>query len=164
MKIEVSQIAGGGHSVRVLKGDAVVQSPLRTIRLETGTGVILRDESVPGEVHELVDPPLLVYPEPYHTIYNVTSIPLRWTPVDGALSYDIEIASDPDFTDILDRQSAGPGDADLESDVSNGKYYWRVRAIDSRNVPGLPAVGIFRISIDHDPPKIVLKTLGPWEN
>ena len=82
VKIEVSQIAGGGHSVRVLKGDAVVQSPLRTIRLETGTGVILGDESVPGEVHKLVDPPLLVYPEPYHTFYNVTSIPLRWTPVD----------------------------------------------------------------------------------
>jgi len=65
----------------------------------------------------------------------------RWTPVEDAsgVVYNLQIASDPEFSDILLNKTGLPGPTyKLEGDeaLARGKYYWRVQAVDRASNAG----------------------------
>ena len=90
-----------------------------------------------------IQAPVLVFPEDASTDVNL--IPeLRWSGNAGDIAYDLELATDAGFTDLIqarriynNRYTPGP----LEDEST---YYWRVRAV---NACGVGAFGVpFRFS------------------
>jgi hypothetical protein len=59
----------------------------------------------------------------------------RWNPVNGAAGYEIQISTSLSFTTstILENVTTYIPDSNLDS---QGKYFWRVRAINAKNEPG----------------------------
>ncbi len=61
---------------------------------------------------------------------------LSWTKVGGAKNYELEISDDPLFSDSILRKEVGSAnqyELSSEEALSDGKYYWRVKAYDSDN-------------------------------
>ena len=52
----------------------------------------------------------------------------KWTPIEGATSYEIQIAYDPTFTAITRGITLGATDCFLSGMIVGITYYWRVRA------------------------------------
>jgi hypothetical protein len=64
-----------------------------------------------------------------------------WKPVRGAVRYEFQLSADPNFKSIVLGQGNGSYQtpntfASVNKAVANGSYYWRVRAIDSRDRVG----------------------------
>jgi len=98
----------------------------------------------------IVTPPLPVAPvieNPIPALTNDTTprfdwkVPANWVnpPPGGSLSYQLQVATDKKFTQLIGSTVAIPSDTfyDWPSDLPPGAtYYWRVRAITNLNVPG----------------------------
>lgn len=79
-------------------------------------------------------------------------VALRWEPVAGATAYDLQIAKDKKFTDLVLRERvsvAGYRWSELPSII----YYWRVRSIDKEGREG-PWSTARTISPEVEPPKL----------
>ena len=66
---------------------------------------------------------------------------IRWTPVEdpSGVIYNLEVATDPDFIDIIleERGLTTPTYRFSEADaLARGKYYWRVQAVDGASNEG----------------------------
>ncbi|WP_231249478.1 Ig-like domain repeat protein [Nocardioides furvisabuli] len=68
--------------------------------------------------------------------FELQDVVLDWEPVPGAKSYDVEVALNQDFTNILKSETGIQGTR-YSPPVSydNDQYYWRVRARDLDNQP-----------------------------
>jgi predicted phage tail protein len=75
---------------------------------------------------------------------------VSWLPVQGAVTYEVQIARNPGFTGEVKTLSAGAdASAPLDGVVEHNKYYsWRVRAIDSSGFRGRwSATGYFILNL-----------------
>jgi hypothetical protein len=73
--------------------------------------------------------PVIASPE-NGTEVNTTMPAFSWSPIANATSYQFELATDADFTDII--YSATPASAGAQADVEltrGGQYFWRVKAL-----------------------------------
>lgn len=69
---------------------------------------------------------------------TVTDVVLSWSPVAGAATYEVQVNSNPDFTNnMIDDQTVKGTHYSPAATYDNGSYYWRVRARDSRTTPNL---------------------------
>ena len=64
--------------------------------------------------------------------------PFGWRPVRGAAKYEFELSADGAFRSIVDRGSFETSNtfATIDKTLADGKYFWRTRAIDSRDRAG----------------------------
>ncbi len=75
---------------------------------------------------------------------RVEGVPaLTWSAVSGAASYEYQLAADEEFGSIVLGSGAGKGTsktqntaATIEETLPDGEYFWRVRAIDSKDRAG----------------------------
>ena len=73
-----------------------------------------------------------------------TGLTLSWSPATNAASYDIEVATDPAFTNIVDSASSISGTSYTISGLSiSTTYYWRVVASNACGVSNLSDVWSF---------------------
>ncbi|MBI3980052.1 MAG: hypothetical protein HY331_17910 [Chloroflexi bacterium] len=79
-----------------------------------------------------------------------------WRPVTGAVSYDLEIASDSQFSSIAESQSGLglPGYVPADRAYPPGQLYWRVRARDARGTTSAWSSGR-ALTIGPDAPALV---------
>lgn len=73
--------------------------------------------------------------DPDHELQDVV---LDWEPVAGAVSYEVEVATNTDFSDgsLIDRRTGIRGSRFSPSTTyDNNQYYWRVRAVDTAGQP-----------------------------
>ncbi len=92
------------------------------------------------KVHGLAAPGLLTPANGAH----VEQVPtLTWNAVSGAVEYEYQVAADPHFDSIVLGTGTGKGAAStdnlaaaLEKSVTDGTYYWRVRALTASKEPG----------------------------
>ena len=56
------------------------------------------------------------------------SVPIAWEAAPGAVSYDIQIATDAAFTDIVDSAEDFAGTSGVTEPLGIGTYYWHVRS------------------------------------
>jgi hypothetical protein len=80
--------------------------------------------------------PQLVSP-PDNTVSAITDIELKWTPVDGADRYQVQVNISDQFTgsNLIDETVYDTSYAP-ETTLDNGTYHWRVRPIDHSNRAG----------------------------
>ena len=85
-------------------------------------------DQIPVEVTLLkLEPPSLIGPNDGRFIWSGNSVLMRWRPVLGADSYQLDLSNDPTFSTlkvsaILDSTSVRSGP------LTSGTYYWRVQA------------------------------------
>ncbi len=66
-----------------------------------------------------------------------TEIPeFTWDSVDGADDYQIEIATDSKYKNVVDSTPTGGATSYTPASLESGTYYWHVRSINSFGVPG----------------------------
>lgn len=89
----------------------------------------------PSNVSKAMGPPVLMDPKPASSFVSLDDstsfVNLRWAPVKGAKSYEIEIAEDRDFSAPM-KFSTARSTFTVKKDLPEGKVYWRVRAIDKK--------------------------------
>jgi len=67
-------------------------------------------------------------------IVHAREVEFGWEPMEGALSYEIQISADAKFTKpMIDQKTEKP---DLNASLEMGRYFYRVRVIDKKNRPG----------------------------
>lgn len=76
-------------------------------------------------------------PTPLEPLDPVVGTPIfKWTPVDGADRYRIQISNKPDFSVIKYTATTVNTEHQPTSNLNFGDYYWRVQIIDHNNVNG----------------------------
>lgn len=92
-------------------------------------------------------------------------IPFRWHTSDLVRSYQLQVATTPDFT-VREYDDTSLTGGSLDLDLETGIYFWRVRGISQDRVPGaFSSVG--RFDVENRPQKVeengafVRKPTGP---
>lgn len=105
-------------------------------RIQGVSGSVNSPWSEPRSYHvEWPSTPILLSPSPGQSI---TDVVLKWSPVAGAATYQLQVSSNEDFTnnmafDVVTRSTSYSPPQTLD----NASYYWRVRARDAKAVPNL---------------------------
>ena len=110
-------------------------------QVNAGYGVI-------AEKGKPVSAPVKLLAEPVATFRQNT---IHWQALDGATAYRYQLASDSDFSHVLQDSVTAELSADL-SNLATGDYYARVRGIDNHQLQGLNAQLSFTISPPPPPP------------
>jgi hypothetical protein len=88
----------------------------------------------------------------------ISDVVLRWAPVEGAKTYQVQVNANPDFTNgSTDDQIVTGTQYSPEETYLNGAYFWRVRAIDpvaSRQGPWSEARSFRRATPIPDAPEL----------
>jgi len=92
-----------------------------------------------GETYTIDKPglPAAILKSPRNNVViNGTTLTFWWTTVKGGENYEIEIATDNTFATITESEVVSGSPYAVASPLSDGKYFWRVRAHDIINQPG----------------------------
>lgn len=82
--------------------------------------------------------PKLLSPKPLAEV-GTGSIELKWTTVETATAYAVQLSSDPNFFNLLVNEPLYKGTSYVIKDIkleSNKNYYWRVAALKEDNQSG----------------------------
>lgn len=87
---------------------------------------------VPGDTNGVADTFVVAVPDlPFwRNTYKTRTPTLAWSGVSWATSYEIEIASDSNFIDVVYSSTVSASEFSVQAEpLYNGLYYWHVRAI-----------------------------------
>jgi subtilisin-like proprotein convertase family protein len=128
----VPAAAPGTDSILNLSVDNTASAGLNTITVEaSGTGAVTKSVDVSLNVIFPISTPTLSSPTEGSTGVAINTS-FSWTAVSGASSYDIDIATDPAFSNIVSSANVGTNSYTPGASLSDSTvYYWRVRANDS---------------------------------
>jgi hypothetical protein len=71
-----------------------------------------------------------------------------WTPLDGAESYDLEVSTTPDFSDVVVAESLGESEYTFEAPLPyESTFYWRVRGVNQSGAGEWSAVWSFTTAV-----------------
>ena len=107
------------------------------VELQPGFGARTKEGQAPSAPVALLVAPALLHPD--------ADVALRrpdfsWGKVDRALAYRVEIASDPDFVDIVDSEDVGALRWQPETlFLPIGRLWWRVTPVDRTGFVGTPS-------------------------
>jgi len=108
--------------------------------LEAGQGVLTAQGEAPGEVVALLQPGLLVRPRDGAALRRPD---FTWEPVERALGYRVEIASNPDFTHVVVAEEVATPSWNPELLFVPYRVeglWWRVSSFDRTGFLGIPSV------------------------
>lgn len=110
-----------------------------TVSFTTATGTELK---APG----------LIYPADLSVI-PVGSVEFKWTPVDGASAYELEISQAPEMDPLFYSTTTSGTSVQPDTAFIPGNYFWRVRALNEEGRPGLwSAAASFTLAEDTADP------------
>ncbi|GJL81322.1 MAG: hypothetical protein DHS20C01_09560 [marine bacterium B5-7] len=129
----------------VTEGRVFVVNRNGVIKLGEGYGVVTRKNNAPSQPQELLPPPDVSFlPDRISTLPYTIALPSN----EGILGYRVQLARNNLFT-ILAYDSAASDQLLIDTDVPNGRYAVRVRAIDDKGLAGLDAMA--EIEVDAHP-------------
>jgi len=129
--------------VRVLSGRVDVRSGTRSLILGPHQATSFTADLFNTQATELVQAPLLSAPPPFARFEanenGFASVALSWEKMTGAISYHVEMSTDPLFVQIHEERY-GVIDNRLELPALRpGLYHWRVTSTSADNINGLPS-------------------------
>ena len=99
-----------------------------------------REAQVPIAIRARPEPPLLLSPSPGASLAGAAE--LAWTELSGAPLYQVQVARDARFTDlVLDRTGVKGSRLPMDNAWVPGTYYWRVATMRPESVKALFAEG-----------------------
>lgn len=109
-------------------------------RLSSSDGIAWSDWSPTlhfYSLHQLAAPELLAPDHGFRTNYATVPPALSWSEVSGAAHYQVHVSTSTLFSTRLIDQLTAAGNLSFPfPQLPDGKYYWRVRAVDSVGVKG----------------------------
>ena len=81
--------------------------------------------------------PVLLYPPDGASVSDITT-DFGWTKVEdysGVVTYTFQVDNESSFTDPIERSGLVDNSYELDVTLTNGNYYWRVRAVDGAGNP-----------------------------
>lgn len=134
--------------VEVLKGGVAVSGQKKTRLIRSGFGTLVESGKPPIPPIRLLPAPKL---EPLPEKIEQSGWPIQWQALDGADSYRMEIASNPDFTTFLWDRAVDAPRAALPG-LPDGTYYVRVHGIAANGIGGLNTVAELILDVHPQPP------------
>ena len=135
-------------TTEVLTGKATVRAQRRTVRVRQGFGVVTERGRTPSAPIRLLPPPdLSTLPDVFESI----PVRLKIDPVPGAGAYRVEFAETPAFETLLS-QAVSTGPTIRGPSLPDGRYVFRIRAIDNLGLEGMNAVSEVEINALPEPP------------
>lgn len=154
-RFRVSVNGDGRMQEEVLKGETLVHNELGKQSIEKGQGIAVTPGEAPSEVVTLL-PAVDLSSLPNHI--DGAQVELSWPPLNGAQQYQLQLAEDTDFTQLLlDQRNATP--ALKYRAASDARLYLRVAGIDAQGFVGLPATHELRLSWKPAAPQLDMPTV-----
>jgi hypothetical protein len=144
--------------VKVFMGRVDIHSGERQVALSTREAVVLdprgKNRNQPLEPISIPLPPRLIYPANVQLLtmnrFNQNPIYFRWTTVDDAEAYQIELATDYYFYELVEDKKLEDNRAKLTK-LPPGNYYWRVSSLNQSSLSSEPSpFNSFRIALTDD--------------
>ncbi|MBE0558470.1 MAG: FecR domain-containing protein [Proteobacteria bacterium] len=136
----------------VLQGSVDVEALKMVVVVNAGEGTLVTKGAAPLKPRRLLPPPLPVDPKP---LYRQAPFRLAFDRVEGAVSYRLQLSTDPEGKDVIREEVIGPGEPLDVAGIDDGVYYLRGRSIDGIGLEGLPlAPQPIRVRINPLPPFI----------
>lgn len=135
----------------VLQGRVGVRGGRAGVLVPAGFGSVAQRGRTPTAPARLLPPPDTSALPP---VLERSPLPLRWTPLEGAVRYRVQIAPDRSFASLLfDAVSERPR---IEGpDLPDGDYVLRLRGIDGRGLEGEDGYHRFTLNARPEPPFII---------
>ena len=138
-------------------GEVAVTAEGTTVQVRKDQGTLVERGDPPLEPVDLLPAPELIAPSEGAQVFDVHA-DLRWSAVPSAAAYWLEVARDPGLTELV------LSDTDVTATHlglslgEDGRYYWRVSAVDASGLPG-PAAPLrqFLKARDEIPPYLQLR-------
>jgi hypothetical protein len=138
----------------VQKGKVKLATGKEQVTLKGGEVGIVDPAVQKIAVKELLSPPEAVEPENGAVFYK-EGVSLTWSKLEGAVSYLVEIARDPRFSNVYLEKSNSTTTLWLAKNVPDGRYFWRVRGVDGQGIVGRSSENrFFDIQLDQVPPEV----------
>ena len=143
------------------QGEIEVSSGGSTIVLGENQGSQVRLGMRPTAPEALLLSPSPLFPEHNSTVYQTSEkkeVILSWEPVEGAVSYWVEIALDKStFKKVVLSQMNIKDTRLVNKQFGNGVFYWNVAAVDENGYPGVKSEArLVKIITDDRPPFLLL--------
>ncbi|WP_082778904.1 FecR domain-containing protein [Burkholderia sp. PAMC 28687] len=123
-----------------------------------GYGNVTRTGAIAGTPVALLSAPGIVEPD---KLQRFEQVEFDLTPVNGAIAYRTEIATDAGFLDLLRDQRSSSLRVAFD-DIPDGNYFVRVSATDGQGIDGLPQVFTFIRHVDTTNPSAVPTESGGY--
>ncbi len=146
--LRVGSSDASATQVEVLEGRVGVSGAGRSRALTAGFGTVVRPNEPPLQPRPLLPAPELGV-EPL--LLDRLPFRLRWTAVEGASRYQVQIADNAEFNTLLVDAQTTQGDLP-GVDLPDGEYFVRIRAVDELGLEGLDAEAKMVIDARPEPP------------
>jgi hypothetical protein len=135
----------------VLQGVVGVSAQGKEVLVAKAEGTVARRGQPPEAPR-----PLLPAPTLDGLPGRVVDLPLHfsWPQMDNAVGWRAQVASDPGFQNILLDTSGDKTEATWQTDLPDGQYFLRVRAIDAAGLEGLNGDHPFELDARPLPPEL----------
>jgi len=164
--LRVSVASDSSVLAAAIDGAALVGSNGRWLSIYAGSGAVLRAKAAPDTHHTLVAAPAWSTTDsstPFSLVQGgaPASFTLAWAPVDRAVRYRVQVASDPLFTHVLSTTDAGTSTRVTTGALPPGRYFVSLDAAGVDGMYGLPsAVRPLRVASMTLPPEAAVARDG----
>lgn len=138
-------------SSEVLSGLVQVSAEAKEIGVPAGYGTVTAQGLPPGAPVKLLPPPDL---SSTPSLYEQLPLVITLNPLEGAVAYRAQIASDQNFESLRTEFTTGKLPF-RDGDIPDGDYWLRVRGIDVNGIEGYDAVIAFTLNARPEPPFIL---------
>lgn len=143
--------ASESTSSEVLSGLVQVSAATKEIGVPAGYGTVTAQGLPPSAPVKLLPPPDL---NSTSLLYEQLPLVITLNPLEGAVAYRAQIASDQNFENLRTEFTTGKLPF-RDGDIPDGDYWLRVRGIDVNGIEGYDAVITFTLNARPEPPFIL---------
>lgn len=144
------------------EGDIDVEAMNEIVTLTSGEGSKIEKDEKPEQPIKLPPAPEITSPIPDEN-FNYSNISFSWKGNEGHYSYRLEFAKDREFSNII-KVYNDYSDTELEETFPEGRYYFRLCAVDEEGFEGYWSKTVsFIIAdsvVDEDPPQTEVSFVG----
>jgi hypothetical protein len=122
------------HEIVMTRGTGEVTRNGETVSLSNYDKISFKADSATMVKDHEVGPPTLIEPSNMMPVFSqngVSSITFSWTPIDGAKAYQVRVAKNPYFTQMVSEKKTASPDLQM-TNLAEGAYYWSVQSVDAR--------------------------------
>lgn len=148
---DVSLTDGGNALSSVTHGTVSVQGSDRknVAAISEGQGISVNGDGQLGQAQQLLpSPDLSSIPD---TMEDSNFLSLQFEPVQQASAYQVQIARDESMSEVLRSGTFSSAQVRMKL-VDDGSYYLLARAVDSQQLPGMPAKRKLKVKTQPPPP------------
>lgn len=154
----------GGSQLMVYGGTSQLEAGGQSVAVAQGMGSQVPAGGVPSPPEKLLPRPRPLQPGA-ESRWAYANPAFSWQPVDGAVSYTVEVCRDTECGALVARMSGLTATRWQGEPLPAADLFWRVTAVSGSALDGYPSRSVpFTITdgrVDREPPVVVAAVIGP---